>query len=150
MTRNRTQRFALLAAMGLSLLAIPASAQNAPGPRLPGCNDPRGIARYLRLSQEQATAWRTLREDLRDAVKPYADAIEPLREELGGLLEATSPDACTVGGVVVAIDVQHDQIDALHTAYESDFEALLTPEQLTKWEALQAACQARQETPGAG
>jgi Spy/CpxP family protein refolding chaperone len=150
MTKIAVQRAAMMVAMGLSLFGLPALAQNQQGPRLPGCNDPRAIARYLRLSQEQATAWRALREELRDASKPYVETIEPLREELGALLDGEDPDACTVGGLVVQIDTQHDAIADLREAYVEDFEALLTAEQLAKWEALQAVCQANNQTPGAG
>lgn len=125
------------------------SAGAADAQRLPGCNDPRGVARYLRLSQEQATAWRELRSELRTAVEPIKAQVEPLAEQVAAALDTASPDACSVGGLVIEIDGLRDDIGELHDAYVSDFEALLTPAQLTKWEALQAACQAQDRIPGA-
>lgn len=119
------------------VFALPAAAQ---GGRLPPCKDPRAVARYLGLSEEQRDAWRELREAEREAADPILDAIEPLREDLADLLDEASPEACAVGGIVVEIDAKRDDLRALHEEYVADFEALLTPEQLERWERLEAHC----------
>lgn len=144
--RTRSTWIALLATVALGLTALPAQA----APPLPGCKNPKAIARYLRLTQEQVAAWRTLREDLREAVEPIREEIAPIREDLGELLDTANPDACTAGGLVVSIDVLADQIGVLHDGYIADFEALLTPEQLEKWERLVAFCTAEDQVPGVG
>jgi Spy/CpxP family protein refolding chaperone len=133
----------LFAAFALAL-ALPAAA--AP---LPGCKDPRAVARYLGLSAAQVAQVKDLRTDLRDAVEPLRKQIAPLRDEIGDLLATPAPDACTVGGLVVKVNGLTDQIDTLHDKFEKDFELILTPEQLVKWKALQVVCRAQGQPTGA-
>jgi Spy/CpxP family protein refolding chaperone len=132
----------------LAALAF-ALAQPAAAAPLPGCKDPRAVARYLGLSAAQVAQVKDLRLDLRAAVQPLYQQIEPLRDQIGDLLETANPDACTVGGLVVKVNGLTDQIGALHDEFEKDFEALLTPEQLVKWKALQVVCRAKGQPTGA-
>jgi Spy/CpxP family protein refolding chaperone len=137
-------------AAGILLAALAlAFAQAATAAPLPGCNDPRAVARFLRLTPAQIEDVRDLRTALRTAVEPLRAQVQPLREQLGDLLEAANPVACTVGDLVVRIDGLTDRIHALQEDFEDDFEALLTPEQLVKWRALQVVCRAKGQTPGA-
>jgi Spy/CpxP family protein refolding chaperone len=151
--KARTATTWLGALAALLLLALPAAAQQqppGPGPRLPGCKDPRAIARYLRLSETQVAEWKTLREALHTATQPLIAQLEPLHTSLATELDKPSPDACTAGGFVVSIDHLRDQIEDLRADYISDFEALLTPEQLVKWNALETVCHAQGVAPGVG
>lgn len=137
-----------LAAIALSTaLSVPAAA--APKPPLPGCNNPRAIARYLKLTESQVAQTKTLRDALKAAVDPLQAALEPIREQIYDALEVALPNALTVGTLVVQADGIHDQIAVLRDDFEDDFAALLTPEQLVKWEALQAVCRANEQTTGA-
>ena len=146
--KARTATTWLGALTALLLLALPAAAQQQNSPRLPGCKDPRAIARYLGLSETQANQWKTLREALRAATQPLATQLEPLHTSLATELDKPSPDACTAGGFVVSIDGIRDQIETLRADYIADFEALLTPEQLVKWNALETVCHAQGVAPG--
>ena len=147
LVKPRTVTTWLGAAIALLLLALPAAAQRNPN-GLPGCKDPRAIARYLKLSETQVNDWKELREALRAATQPLVAQLAPLHESLATELDKPSPDACTAGGFVVSADAIRDQIEALREDYIADFEALLTPEQLVKWEALQTVCQAQGNVPG--
>ena len=137
-----------LAVLALTIvLAVPAAA--APKPPLPGCNNPRAIARYLKLTESQVQQTKTLREALKAAVDPLQAQAAPIREQIYNALEATTPDALAVGTLVVQADGIHDSIEVLRDDFEDDFAALLTPEQLVKWQALQAVCRANEQTTGA-
>ena len=137
-----------LAVLALTtVLAVPAAA--APKPPLPGCNNPRAIARYLKLTESQVQQTKTLREALKAAVDPLQAQAAPIREQIYNALEATTPDALAVGTLVVQADGIHDSIEVLRDDFEDDFAALLTPEQLVKWQALQAVCRANEQTTGA-
>lgn len=121
----------------LALGALPAmAARNS----VPHCGDFRAIARHLRLTPEQLTAAKALAVDLRATVQPLQQTIDPLREEVADLLEGASPNACEVGALVVQIDGLHDQIGAARENYQEDFAALLTPDQLAKYQAILARC----------
>lgn len=136
-----------------ALCAAPASAQQGPPPGrggngLPGCHDPRAIARFLHLSADQVTQTKALRQELKTAVDPLREELDGIHEQVGDLLDGDNPDACTVGGLVVQGDGLRDQIETLHDGFEADFRALLTPEQQTKWDALQVVCRAQGQPTG--
>ena len=132
-----------------ALAALASVAEAAPKPALPGCNNPRAIARYLKLTEAQQDQTQSLRQALRTAVDPLQAQLEPIREQIDTALDAAAPNACSVGGLVVQADGIHDQIADLRDDFEEDFEALLTPDQLAKWQALQAVCRAQDVTTGA-
>jgi len=144
---RRSLPFALAALAFSAALSVPAAA--APKPPLPGCNNPRAIARYLKLTESQVAQTKALRDALKTAVDPLQAALEPIREQISEALEVAVPNPLTVGTLVVQADGIHDQIADLRDDFEDDFAALLTPEQLVKWEALQAVCRANEQTTGA-
>jgi Spy/CpxP family protein refolding chaperone len=139
----------LLAATALTaLLAVPFLAQAAPGR---GGNpadvlrNPKALARYLKLTAEQRATQKQLVQDLHDTTKPLYEQIEPLETQLRSQLEAASPNACNVGGTVVQIDGLRDQIRAAREDFDEAFSAILTPEQLAKYEALKDAIKIGEE-----
>ena len=127
----------------------PRSPRRRPSRPLPGCGNPRAIARYLKLTTAQQDQTQSLRQALRTAVDPLQAQLEPIREQIDTALDAAAPNACSVGGLVVQADGIHDQIANLRDDFEDDFEALLTPDQLVKWQALQVVCRAQDVTTGA-
>jgi Spy/CpxP family protein refolding chaperone len=139
----------LLTALALTALLLPALATAAVaaghGPGGPG-PDPRAIlhnakalSRFLKLTPDQTKTLQTLEKDLQGKVKPLADQIEPLRDQLKEVLDNASPDACQAGQIVVHIDSIRDQIRAAFDQFDEAFSAILTPEQLARYEALKAA-----------
>jgi Spy/CpxP family protein refolding chaperone len=134
-----------LAAALLALLAVPfaANAANAAnrGPRNPAdiLHNPRALARYLKLTPAQIETAKGLLEDLRNTTKPLYQQMEPLEDQLHAQLEAASPDACAVGATVVRIDGLRDRIRDAREDFDAAFSAILTPEQLARYEALKDA-----------
>ncbi|NJL27662.1 MAG: Spy/CpxP family protein refolding chaperone, partial [Thermoanaerobaculia bacterium] len=89
---------------------------------------------YLDLTDEQKTAAEALREQARTELEPLHEQIRTLHEQLRTAVESTNPDATAIGQLVISIHNQRVQIRTLLEGYGQRFAALLTPEQLTKWE----------------
>ena len=144
MTRRRLS----VATALFAFLALPFLASAAPGR---GGNpadilrNPRALARFLKLTPAQVETQKQLVEYLRDTTKPLHDQLEPLREQLRTQLDAASPDACAVGGTLLQIEGVRDQIREAHEDFDEAFSAILTPEQLAKYEALKDAARIGEE-----
>jgi len=135
-----------LLAPALASAAVTADAAAAGGHGNRGGGDPRAVlhnakalARFLKLTPDQAKTLQTLEKDLQAKAKPLADQIKPLHEQLRALLDTASPDACQAGEIVVHIDSLRDQIRAAFGQFDDSFSAILTPDQLARYEALKAA-----------
>ncbi|HBL29999.1 MAG TPA: hypothetical protein DD490_24430 [Acidobacteria bacterium] len=140
----------LLATFLLALVGLPFLAEAAKPPQNPGAilRNPRLLARYLKLTTEQVATYKTLRETLGTELKPLHAALEPLQAQLKTQLDAASPVACTVGDTVVDIDEVRDDIRAAYEKFDDAFSAILTPEQLTKYENLKEAAGLIEEDEG--
>lgn len=134
MTRRTSMALAVVLA---AALASPFAASAAARPR---CNDVRALARALGLTRDQVTATKEIYRELHGTVEPLREEIEPLREELQALLDEDNPAPGQVGQVVIDIDGLHDDIEEARQQAKSDFEALLTPEQLVKFHVFEAVC----------
>lgn len=134
----------VLGALLTLLLAVGATAQRGPGMRPHGHGRHGGpmnvdrLAEYLDLTAAQKAQAEQIRERMKTA-------IEPLREEQRELFEAVhtalenNADATTVGTAMIAAHQHREKIRALHEQYDAELEALLTPEQLSRWRALKDA-----------
>lgn len=136
------RKLMLFAAAFAAFLALPFAAEAAPRG---GQNaeqilrNPRALARYLRLTPEQVETFKTLRQDLEADVKPLREAGKPLREAFRAELNAASPNACEVGEAALAVQENAEKIRAEYEEFDTAFSAILTPEQLAKYEALKEA-----------
>ena len=135
MTRRTTLA---LAAILVAVLASPMAATAAPGRAR--CNDLRALAKALALTKDQVAATKEIYKDLRSTVEPLREQIEPLREQLETLLDGDNPAPGQVGQVVIDIDGLRDDIQAAREDANGDFQALLTAEQLQKYQDFQAHC----------
>ena len=142
----------LLAATALTaLLAFPFLAPLAEAAPGRGGNpadvlrNPKALARYLKLTPAQIETQKQLVQTLHNTTKPLYEQIEPLEDQLHTQLDAASPDACAVGNTVVQIDALRDQIRAAREDFDEAFSAILTPEQLAKYEALKEAARIGEE-----
>lgn len=131
----------LTAAAFLALVGLPLLAEAARPPQNPGAilRNPRALARYLKLTPDQVATFKTLREALQADLKPLHEQLKPLQDQLKTQLDADSPDACTVGQTTVALDAVRDDIRAAYQEFDDAFSAILTPEQLEKYENLKEA-----------
>jgi len=144
-------RSLLTATTFLAILALPFLAEAAAKPpRNPGeiLRNPRLLARYLRLTSAQLASFKTLHHELQADLRPLRDQLGPLQDQLETQLEAASPDACRTGQTVVAIDAVRDDIRAAYEEFDTAFSAILTPEQLQKYENLKEAAGLYEEEEG--
>jgi Spy/CpxP family protein refolding chaperone len=135
------RRLTLTLTAFLALLALPLATQAQEGRRSPEdvLHNPRALARYLKLTPAQVEAARKLQQELKAAVDPLREAQKGLREALRTELEAASPNACEVGEAALALHANREQIRAEVEEFDDKFSALLTPEQLARYEALKEA-----------
>jgi Spy/CpxP family protein refolding chaperone len=130
--------FVLLAAVAIVLLA-PLVAQA--GPPGPGelLRNPRALARYLKLTPAQVTTYRQLLDQLEAKLKPLRAEQKTLRKDLYDALEAATPNACSIGDIAIDIHEVGEKSKAALHEFDVAFSAILTPEQLAKYEALKEA-----------
>jgi Spy/CpxP family protein refolding chaperone len=143
----KTRRTPLLLTAFLFLLALPLLAQPPAGNRGPRdpesiLHNPRALARYLKLTPAQVTAAQKLFDELKATVEPLRQAQQGLRDDLRDQLEAASPNACEVGQAALAVHANREKIEAAFETFDTKFSALLTPEQLAKYEALKETARA--------
>jgi Spy/CpxP family protein refolding chaperone len=127
----------LAAALAASLL-IPALASAAPRRPSPAdiLHSPKLLAKYLKLSEAQVAQAEPLFKTLGDSLKAIREQEKTLRDQLQAELDKTSPNACTAGGYVVSLDGLYEQAAAAARTFDTAFSAILTPEQLAKYNAL--------------
>jgi Spy/CpxP family protein refolding chaperone len=140
----------LTAAAFLTLVGLPFLAEAARPPQNPGAilRNPRALARYLKLTQEQVATFKTLQQDLQADLKPLHQQLKPLQDQLKTQLDVAAPEACAVGQTAVALDGVRDDIRAAYEDFDEAFSAILTPEQLAKYEHLKEAAGLYEEDEG--
>ncbi|HXY40012.1 MAG TPA: periplasmic heavy metal sensor [Vicinamibacteria bacterium] len=128
-----------LGAAAILLAAVAASAQPAaPPPGGPGRGMLQRLEKALNLTTDQQTAV----QKLVDQQKPQMDALhqqmQDNRQKLDAALSADSPDAAAVGTLTIEQHKLMQQGKALHDQLAQSLRALLTPDQQTKFDALQS------------
>ncbi len=130
---------ALLALLLAPVLALAA----APRGGGPGADEilhnPRLLARYLKLTEAQATQLRTFSTELKTSLEAIRTARQPLAQTFETLINAASPNACAIGDAAIALHNNAEQADAARETFDTKFSAILTPEQLARYEALKEA-----------
>ena len=131
------KRAHVLAAALAALLLVPAIAEAArrPSPQ-EILHSPRLLARYLNLTDAQKAQAEPLFTTLNTTLRSIHEQEKQVREQLVAELAKPSPDACTAGGYVVQIDGFVGQAAAALRTFDTAFSAILTPEQLAKYNAL--------------
>ena len=136
------RRLTMLATALFAFLLLPLAAEAQPRQgRNPDAilRNPRAIARYLRLTTGQAQTLNQLWQDLQAGVEPLREQGKQLREALKGELQAEPANACEVGAAALAVKANGEAIRAEFEEFDTKFSAILTPEQLARWEALKEA-----------
>jgi Spy/CpxP family protein refolding chaperone len=137
----RSRRAAsILAAVAAVLLALPLAAQPPQGPRDPAAilHNPRLLARYLHLTPDQITASQKLFTDLKAALDPLRQQEQTLRDAFEAAVSAANANSCDVGQAALAVHANQVKIKAALDDFDTKFSALLTPDQLARYEALKA------------
>ena len=130
-----------VAAMALLLLplAVQAQRQGRGQDAASILENPRLLARYLKLTPDQVKTLQQLAQDLQRTVKPLVEDGKPLRETFYRDLEAANANPCTVGQDALALHENREKIKAAYEDFDRKFSAILTPEQLARYEALKEA-----------
>ncbi|HEY4595632.1 MAG TPA: periplasmic heavy metal sensor [Thermoanaerobaculia bacterium] len=130
----------LLAVAAALLLALPLAAQPPRAPRDPAeiLHNPRLLTRYLHLTPDQVTASQKLFTDLKATLDPLHQQGQQLRDAFQAAVSAANANPCDVGQAALAVHANGVKIKAALDDFDQKFSALLTPDQLAKYEALKA------------
>lgn len=102
-------------------------------------NEHRELGEYLQLTAAQQSAFENAHADFRTATAPLFERWAQLGHDTEAALKNKSADACAIGNMMIASQAISDQIKAQKSALEQKLEAVLTPDQKTKYEAYKAA-----------
>lgn len=91
-------------------------------------------ADYLDLTEEQQAAAKTIFGGVREQLGGQREARMALHQELREALDAPAPDAQAIGELVIEMHGLRGQFRTVLEAADSEFSALLTADQLDKWE----------------
>src|ERR1051325_3678937 len=110
----------------------PVFAQRAPDPVA-------GVAHGLDLSSDQITAWSDILHARQTAIEALAQQAQSQQQAIAQALGNANPDPLAVGQAIVAPHSLQVQIAAANAQSASEFEKLLTPDQLQRLNGLRSA-----------
>jgi Spy/CpxP family protein refolding chaperone len=129
----------LFAVAVITLSSLTLLAQAPPPPNGPHGRSPEKLYEFLQLSAQQKSAWQAVHEEVRPTFEALASRQRAAHEQMRAELAASSPDACSVGRLMMQVEAASVERKAIHEATEKKAVALLTSEQATKFEAWKAA-----------
>ena len=97
------------------------------------------LTKALNLTADQQAAAKKLHEDLAAQAQPLMAQHRQQMQEIRALLDGGSADAATIGQKTIDAHATGQQLKALHDDFTAKFSALLNPDQLTKFQQIQAA-----------
>lgn len=103
-----------------------------------GHMDPDRLATWLDLTDAQKAQVEKLQEKTKTALEPLFQEHRQLAEAVRTALESKA-DAATVGTAAIAAWEHGEKIRAVRDQFETELEAILTAEQLSRWQALKDA-----------
>jgi Spy/CpxP family protein refolding chaperone len=141
MNRKRTT---LLAAALIALLALPALAMEAPTTGATGViaalvNKPGILVQVLKLTKAQTDTLKGLIQTLQTTVKTERTANDALDKQIQTALTSLAPDNCAIGKLVITRHQNELALVAAFTKFDKDFSAILTPDQLARYQKLKNA-----------
>jgi Spy/CpxP family protein refolding chaperone len=124
-------------AFSIALLAATAFAQEPCRMFIHNMEEGSGaLAASLGLSADQKTQFDAIHQQLEASVKPLLDQHRAVEQQLNALVESPNPDATAVGTQFLAMRTIDKQIKAAHEATKQKIEAILTPDQAAKFDAM--------------
>jgi Spy/CpxP family protein refolding chaperone len=96
------------------------------------------LADALDLTAEQRASFTSLRAQLKATVEPLIAEKHAAMQQLHDGVEAGSTDACALGALVVKAHGNDAALRQAHDQFQAGFTALLTPEQKSKYDAVES------------
>ncbi len=149
---RRLSRWTALAFVILGL-ALPSLAQDAPDALRPTRHRFRACLSILDLTESQKLGIAAILEASQPALEADAAAVRAARETLRAALDMQPPDACTVGGDLLAVQAAVEALRQERDAVRAQIVATLTPEQQARFQGCLDAPRphpAEPEDPAAG
>jgi len=100
------------------------------------------LAEYLSLTAAQKASVQRLQDGLEAQIEPLREEQKRLHGEVREALD-NDADAATVGALVIAQHEGREKIHVLMEEHAAQIKALLTPAQVSRWNALKDAREAR-------
>jgi periplasmic protein CpxP/Spy len=114
-----------------------------PGPEGFGPGGPGGappmerMTEHLGLTDDQKAQWKAIHETERASAEPLMKAAGEARETFDKALESDNADAAAIGQAAIAMRNAHRKVEASHQATLDAVKAILTPDQLAKFEEME-------------
>ncbi|HEV8631906.1 MAG TPA: Spy/CpxP family protein refolding chaperone [Thermoanaerobaculia bacterium] len=118
------------------------------GPGSRGLMDPRRLADYLQLTDEQRASARQLFEAQRDKVRPLMERQRDLRDQLDEMLDDPDASDAALGNLVKQLHANRRTLEAAHLELEGKLVAMLDAEQKAKFEQLKSVMDGMGFGPG--
>ncbi|HEY6842822.1 MAG TPA: DUF2673 domain-containing protein [Thermoanaerobaculia bacterium] len=103
---------------------------------------PAVVAQILALSQDQRTQWIAILQARQTAMQPFAEKAQAARQAVDQALSTENPDPSAVGQAIVALHSIQLQVATINSQAASEFEKLLTPDQLQRLNDIRGAAHA--------
>jgi Spy/CpxP family protein refolding chaperone len=145
MTTSKVMAGAAASVVLAGALAVAAQPPGGDRRRPSGRAPMDGAAAYLGLSDEQKAQLSEHREKARPQIQAMREKVRANHEKMRAALDAQPPDPATVGAIAIEGHRLQLQMKAQREAAEKEMRAMLTPEQQTRFDALQAL---RRSGPG--
>jgi len=107
------------------------------------------LVKALSLTPDQQAALTKLHQDQAAQVQTLMAQHRQQMQEIKALLDGGSADAADIGQRTIDAHATGQQLKALHDDFTAKFTALLTPDQLTKFQQLQAMHPGHGRSPAA-
>lgn len=106
------------------------------GPGGPGGPRIEMIADRLGLTDDQKAQWTSIHEKARETAEPLVKAAGEAKQAFDQALEAENAEPAAVGQAALAMRNARKKLEAHHQATMESVKAILTPEQLAKFEEM--------------
>jgi Spy/CpxP family protein refolding chaperone len=103
-----------------------------------GLGEESGIVTALNLSTDQKVQWDAIHQQLEASVRPLFEQHRAAEQQLNAAADASNPDAAAVGRAYLALRDIGKQLKAAHESAKSKIDAILTPDQKAKFDAVHA------------
>ncbi|HXA15948.1 MAG TPA: Spy/CpxP family protein refolding chaperone [Thermoanaerobaculia bacterium] len=128
----------IVIALSVALVATLALAQEPRRVFIHGGIEGEGIVSALNLSTDQKVQWDSIHQQLEASMQPLINQHRAAEQQLNTAANASNPDATTVGQAFLAMRAIDKQIKAAHESVKSQIDAILTPDQKAKFDAIHA------------